>query len=77
MRSCSFYLRVNALYIVSLSSFKCEQCVRHNRQYKLISPVDQLNKLFEQENKFLDQIIESDVTTPTYQVIAASGEEVV
>jgi hypothetical protein len=63
MRSYSSYLRANALYIVSLSFSKCEQYVRHNRQYKLAFPVNQLDKLSEQENKLLDQIIESKTRT--------------
>jgi hypothetical protein len=54
MRSYSFYLRANILYIVFFSSPKCEQYVRYNRQYKLAFPVDQLDKLFEQKNKLLN-----------------------
>ena len=60
MRSYSFYLRVNIFCVVFLSFFKCEQYVRYNRQYKLAFPVDQLDKLSEQENKLLDQIIKSE-----------------
>ena len=63
MRLCSFYLRANALYIVFFSFFKYKQYVRYNRQCELASPVDQLNKLSEQENKLLDQIIESETRT--------------
>jgi hypothetical protein len=63
MRSCSSCLRANALCVVSPSSPKCEQCVRHNRQCELASPVDQLDKLSEQENKLLDQITESEART--------------
>jgi hypothetical protein len=59
MRLCFSYLRVNAFYIVFPSFLKCEQYIRHNRQYKLAFPVNQLDKLSEQENKLLDQITES------------------
>ena len=63
MRLCFSYLRVNALYIVFLSFSKCEQCVRYNRQYELAFLVNQLDKLFEQENKLLNQITESKART--------------
>jgi hypothetical protein len=63
MRLCSSYLRANTFYVVFFSFFKYKQYVRHNRQYKLASPVDQLDKLSEQENKLLNQITESKTKT--------------
>jgi hypothetical protein len=47
MRLCSFYLRANAFYVVFFLSLKCEQYVRYNYQYKLVFPVNQLDKLSE------------------------------
>jgi hypothetical protein len=63
MRACSSCLSRNTLCVVSPSSSRCEQCVRHNRQCELDSPVDQLDKLSTQENKLLDLISESEAKT--------------
>jgi hypothetical protein len=63
MRSCFSCLRANILYVVFPLSPKYEQYIRHNRQYKLASPVDQLDKLSEQENKLLNQITKSEART--------------
>jgi hypothetical protein len=63
MRAYSACLSRSVLYVVSPSSSKCEQCVRHNRQYKLDSPVNQLDKLSVQENKLLNLISENEVKT--------------
>ena len=63
MRACFSCLSRNTFCVMFPSFLRCEQCVRHNRQYELDSPVDQLDKLFTQENKFLDLISESEVKT--------------
>jgi hypothetical protein len=63
MRACSACLSRSVLCVMSPFSSKCEQCIRHNRQYKLNSPVNQLDKLSVQENKLLNLISESEVKT--------------
>jgi hypothetical protein len=56
-------LRINALYVIFPSSSKCEQYVRHNRQYELAFLINQLDKLSEQKNKLLNQIIKNKTRT--------------
>jgi hypothetical protein len=63
MRAYSACLSRNVLCVMSPSSSKCEQCIRHNRQCELDSPVNQLDKLSVQENKLLDLISESETKT--------------
>jgi hypothetical protein len=63
MRAYFACLSRSVLCVMSPSSSKCEQCVRHNRQYKLDSPVNQLDKLSVQENKLLNLISESETKT--------------